>query len=48
MTPVLVALTTGRGVGGTLHARLADAIADAIDRWAGDNPGPYAHAHWLR
>ena len=36
MTPVLVALTTDRGAGGTLHAR----PADAIDRWAGDNPTP--------
>jgi predicted nuclease of predicted toxin-antitoxin system len=43
LTPVLVALTTGRGVGGTLHARLADALHD----WAADNSDPYAHAHWL-
>ncbi|MFN3219163.1 MAG: DUF5615 family PIN-like protein [Acidimicrobiales bacterium] len=43
MTPVLVALTAGRGVGGALHARLAE----AIDRWATANPDPYAHAHWL-
>lgn len=43
MTPVLVALTAGRGGGGALHARLAD----AIDHWAGANSDPYAHAHWL-
>jgi predicted nuclease of predicted toxin-antitoxin system len=43
MTPVLLALTAGRGVGGTLHARLAR----DIDRWAAGNPDPYAHAHWL-
>ena len=43
MTPVLVALTAGRGVGGTLHARLAV----AIDAWAVENSDPYAHAHWL-
>jgi len=43
MTPVLVALTAGRGVGGTLHARLAV----AIDAWAAENSDPYAHAHWL-
>ena len=43
MTPVLVALTAGRGVGGRLHARLAG----AIDTWAGENSDPYAHAHWL-
>ena len=43
MTPVLVALTTRRGVGGALHARLA---AD-IDNWAASNADPYAHAHWL-
>lgn len=43
MTPVLVALTTGRGVGGKLHARLAG----AIDTWAEENSNPYAHAHWL-
>ena len=43
MTPVLVALTAGRGVGEALHARLAD----AIDRWAIANIDPYAHAHWL-
>ena len=43
MTPVLVALTAGRGVGGRLHARLAS----AIDSWAAENVDPYAHAHWL-
>ena len=43
MTPVLVALTAGRGVAGTLHARLAEAIHE----WAAANPRPYAHAHWL-
>jgi hypothetical protein len=43
MTPVLVAIITRRGSGGALHARLAH----AIDRWARDNPDPYAHAHWL-
>lgn len=43
MTPVLVALTTGRGLGGGLHARLAG----AIDSWAVKNSEPYAHAHWL-
>ncbi len=43
MTPVLVALTGGRGAAGALHERLAD----AIDRWAAANPDPYAHAHWL-
>jgi predicted nuclease of predicted toxin-antitoxin system len=43
MTPVLIALTAGRGVGGALHARLAD----ALDGWANANPDPYAHAHWL-
>jgi predicted nuclease of predicted toxin-antitoxin system len=43
MTPVLVALTAGRGLAGGLHARLAA----AIDSWAADNPGPYAHVHWL-
>jgi predicted nuclease of predicted toxin-antitoxin system len=42
-TPVLVVLTAGRGVGGALHARLAD----NIDGWAADNGDPYAHAHWL-
>ena len=42
-TPVLVALTAGRGVGGTLHARLAD----DIDSWAARNAAPYTHAHWL-
>ena len=42
-TPVLVALTAGRGVGGALHARLAD----DIDAWAAGSPEPYAHAHWL-
>lgn len=42
-TPVLVALTAGRGLAGALHARLADEIA----RWAGGNADPYAHAHWL-
>jgi hypothetical protein len=41
-TPVL-ALTAGRGVGGALHARLAD----DIDSWAADNVDPYAHARWL-
>lgn len=43
-TPVLIALTAGRGVGGALHARLADDIVN----WAADHAGPYAHAHWLR
>ena len=43
MTPVLVALKAGRGVGGALHARLAH----DIDGWATDNPDPYHHAHWL-
>jgi hypothetical protein len=43
MTPVLVALTAGRGVGGALHARLAG----DIDNWAASNADPYAHAHWL-
>ena len=43
MTPVLVALTAGRGAAGALHARLADAIG----KWAADNSDPYAHAHWL-
>ena len=43
MTPVLVALTAGRGIGGALHARLADDIAE----WAARNADPYAHAHWL-
>lgn len=43
MTPVLVALTAGRGRGGALHAQLAG----DIDRWAVHNDDPYAHAHWL-
>lgn len=43
MTPVLIALTAGRGTRGNLHTRLAK----AIDRWAADHPRPYAHAHWL-
>jgi predicted nuclease of predicted toxin-antitoxin system len=43
MTPVLVALTAGRGVGGALRTRLAGAIQD----WATTNADPYAHAHWL-
>lgn len=43
MTPVLIARTVGRGSGGALHAD----VARAIDRWAGANPAPYAHAHWL-
>ena len=43
-TPVLVALTAGRGVGGRLHGRLAD----DIDSWAAENAAPYTHAHWLR
>jgi len=43
MTPVLIALTTRRGVAGALHARLAD----DIHSWAVDNTDPYAHAHWL-
>jgi predicted nuclease of predicted toxin-antitoxin system len=43
MTPVLVALKAGRGVGDALHVRLAD----DIDGWAADNADPYAHAHWL-
>lgn len=42
-TPVLVASTSGRGVGGSLHAQLAD----DVHRWAMDNADPYAHAHWL-
>ena len=42
-TPVLVALTAGRGVGGALHARLA---AD-IDSWAAANEDPYTPTHWL-
>jgi predicted nuclease of predicted toxin-antitoxin system len=43
MTAVLIALTTGRGTAGALHARLAT----GIDRWAAANINPYAHAHWL-
>ncbi len=43
MTAVLIALKAGRGVGGALHARLADELA----AWATDNPTPYLHAHWL-
>lgn len=43
MTPVLVALTAGRGATGALHARLADAIG----KWVADKSDPYAHAHWL-
>lgn len=43
LTPVLVALTAGRGKGAALHARLST----AIDAWATANPEPYAHAHWL-
>jgi predicted nuclease of predicted toxin-antitoxin system len=43
MTPVLVALTARRGVGGALHTRLAG----DIDNWAASNADPYAHAHWL-
>lgn len=43
MTPVLIALTTGRGVGGTLHTQLAT----AVDRWAAATTDPYAHAHRL-
>lgn len=43
MTPVLIAMTAGRGVAGALQVRLA---AD-IHRWAGRVPDPYAHAHWL-
>lgn len=42
-TPVLVASTAGPGIGGGLHARLAD----VIDAWAGGHPEPYAHAHRL-
>jgi predicted nuclease of predicted toxin-antitoxin system len=42
-TPVLIALTVGRGVGGGLHAQLAD----DIEAWAADQSDPYAHAHWL-
>ena len=42
-TPVLVVLTAGRGVGGTLMPALRDDIAS----WAADNATPYAHAHWL-
>lgn len=44
MTPVLIALTTNRGTGGSLHAKLPA----AIDQWATENANPYAHAHWLR
>lgn len=43
MTTVIVALKTGRGVGGALHSRLAD----DLQTWAADNPTPYKHAHWL-
>lgn len=43
MTPVLIALTAGRGVGGTLHTQLAT----AVDSWAAGTADPYAHAHWL-
>lgn len=43
MTPVLFALTAGRGTGGALHARLAK----DIHSWAAGNATPYAHAHWL-
>lgn len=43
MTPVLFALTSGRGAGGALHARLAKDIHD----WAANIADPYAHAHWL-
>jgi predicted nuclease of predicted toxin-antitoxin system len=43
MVPVLIALTSGRGVGGALHAQLAT----GIDRWARQTRDPYAHAHWL-
>ena len=43
LAPVLVALATGRGVAGALHAHLAAAIAN----WAANNPDPYHHAHWL-
>ena len=43
MTPVVVALTRGRGVVGALHTRLAK----DIDDWASENDDPYAHAHWL-
>lgn len=43
MTPVLIALTAGRGVAGAPHSRLAN----DIHSWAVDNPDPYAHAHWL-
>jgi hypothetical protein len=42
-TAVLVALAVARGVGGALHARLAD----DIDSWAADAGDPYTHAHWL-
>lgn len=43
MTPVLIALTADRGTGGSLHAKLADAVG----QWATERPTPYAHAHWL-
>ena len=43
MTAVVVALKSGRGAGGALHARLADDLA----AWATDHPAPYQHAHWL-
>lgn len=43
MTPVLIALTTSRGVGGALHTRLANAIG----LWATNSPDPYHHVHWL-
>lgn len=43
MTPVIIALKSGRGVGGALHAHLADDLV----AWATDNPTPYLHAHWL-
>ena len=43
MTAVIVAVKSGRGVGGALHTRLAEDLA----AWASDNPTPYLHAHWL-
>ena len=43
MTPVLIALTVGRGVGGAPDTRRAGAIRE----WATTNADPYAHAHWL-
>ena len=42
-TPVLVALTAGRGVSPALHA----GVAADIDSWAAANEDPYTHTHWL-